>query len=353
MIGLRPFCPPPSQPFPCTTAHPAKIAFSKPSHARSRALLLYSIHRFIISDTGTIGINLTKLPQARKCLISTVHPDSIAGRHGLEEGDEILAPRFTSGVEHSDVYNLFISASKHRPLLFEIKRPYKPPSNTRTLLPRHHSLHRFIITKPGRLGIFLEIDNSMVRLNSVTLNSLGDFYGLRKNDILCKPLTNGELYRDMTSFVEAVKSCERPFIIEVWRALPTSTRHLITSIRMPDSTSSKSENPFMFSFPPEEPTIDKVRAPADASEVTERQMEMLDTGEEGSTQATNELNVKKGDVGKEIISIDDDSIDDSCDGPWECDICKTEFDTFDKALECEIKCGMRNDSAEEEKKKDN
>ncbi len=33
---------------------------------------------------------------------------------------------------------------------------------------------------------------------------------------------------------------------------------MITSIRMPNSTSSKSENPLMFSFPPEEPMISKV-----------------------------------------------------------------------------------------------
>jgi hypothetical protein len=36
---------------------------------------LYSIHQFLISDTGTIGINLAKLPQTRKCLIKTVHAD--------------------------------------------------------------------------------------------------------------------------------------------------------------------------------------------------------------------------------------------------------------------------------------
>jgi hypothetical protein len=33
---------------------------------------------------------------------------------------------------------------------------------------------------------------------------------------------------------------------------------LITSIRMPNSTGSKSENPLMFSFPPEEPTMSEV-----------------------------------------------------------------------------------------------
>ncbi len=97
-------------------------------------LLYYSKHQFLISDTGTIGINLAKQLQARKCLIETVDADSIADRHGLEEGDKILAPRLSSGVEHSDVYNLFLGASKHRLLLFEIKRPSKPTSNTNIVL---------------------------------------------------------------------------------------------------------------------------------------------------------------------------------------------------------------------------
>jgi hypothetical protein len=117
-----------------------------------------------------------------------------------------------------------------------------------------HSLHRYTIIKSGNLGIFLEIDNTkMVRIKSVIMNSLGKIYGLQKNDILCKPLENGELERDIPNF------SKRPFIIEVWQALPTSTRHLITSIRMPNSTSSKSENPLMLSFLPEEHTISKVK----------------------------------------------------------------------------------------------
>ena len=86
------------------------------------------------------------------------------------------------------------------------------------------------------------------------LNSLGDIYGLRKNDILCKPMENGELERDIPTL------SKRLLIIEVWQALLPFTRHLITSIRMPDSTSGKSENPLMFSIPrPEEPMISKIQ----------------------------------------------------------------------------------------------
>ena len=55
---------------------------------KGKGKLLYSIHQFLISDTGTIGINLAKLPQTRKCLIETVHADSIVDCHGLEEGEK-------------------------------------------------------------------------------------------------------------------------------------------------------------------------------------------------------------------------------------------------------------------------
>jgi hypothetical protein len=58
------------------------------------------------------------------------------------------------------------------------------------------------------------------------MNSLVEIHGLRKNDILCKPMEKGELKRDIPTL------SKRPLIIEVWQALPTSTRHLITSIRM-------------------------------------------------------------------------------------------------------------------------
>ena len=157
-------------------------------------------------------------------------------------------------MEHSDVYNLFLGASKYRLFLFEIKCPNKQSSTANIVLPKDHSLHRFTITKSGPLGILLEIDNTkMVHIKSVTANSLGDIYGLQKNDILCKPMENGELERDIRPLPK------RLLIIEVGQALPTSTRHLITSIRMPDSTSGKSENPLMFSFLPEEPTISKIQ----------------------------------------------------------------------------------------------
>ncbi len=121
---------------------------------------------------------------------------------------------------------------------------------------------------------------------------------------------------------------------------------------MPPWTSGKNENPFMFSFPSEEPIGEDV-ASEGASQITAGQVEKTDKVKESTTQAINDSTcAKNGNVGKEIISIDNESINEPCDGPWECDICRSEFDTYDKALECENKCCMRDDSVEEEKKKD-
>ena len=49
-----------------------------------------------------------------------------------------------------------------------------------------HCLHRFIITEKGDLGITLESHNSMARLRAVAKNSLGEYFGMRKNDLICR-----------------------------------------------------------------------------------------------------------------------------------------------------------------------
>ncbi len=75
-------------------------------------------------------------------------------------------------------------------------------------------------------------------MKSVAPNSLRELYGLRNNDILCKPFTKREFEEDAKSLSKA--KC--PLTIEVWRALPTSNKDLITSIKMPKSKSGG--NPF-------------------------------------------------------------------------------------------------------------
>jgi hypothetical protein len=270
-------------------------------HSSNDPSQLYSIHRFVITEAGTIGINLTKL--SRKCLVSTVHPHSIAFCHGIEEGDEILYPGHESGMNRPDVYNLFITASKHRPLLFEVKRSYKRRDNKQVPLPGCYSLHRFVIGKPGKIDVFLDSRTSIVRLDSVAPDGLGALYGLRNDDILCEPLTNGKLARNSKDLTQAVKSGQRPFIIEVWRVLPTSSSDLINSTRMPEPGSGIDENPFKFSFPTDELTIGEKKNSGDPSMITCEQIENMNVAKE-----IRFADATKVPVAKEIISIDDNSI---------------------------------------------
>lgn len=121
---------------------------------------LHSIHRFIISDTNTIGIQIAKLPRLKRCIIISVDADSIACRHGIEVEDEIMAPLLTSGTaaDYKEIYDLFHDAAKQRPsLAFEVLRKHKEGKHKSQLLDGQiHCCHRFIITEKGDLGISLE-----------------------------------------------------------------------------------------------------------------------------------------------------------------------------------------------------
>jgi len=194
-----------------------------PSHKTSKTVAerLFSVHRFLISEAGTIGLNLSLLHSSKKCIISTVHSNSIAVDHGIEEGDEILPSH-----DNDDVYSRFISASKQRPLLFEVKRLYKHPGRLiarSSGAPVPHSLHRFVITTSGPLGFMIEKVDSMILLKNIAPMSVADIHGLQNDDILCIPNKKGQLQQRASLFVDAVKGDIRPMIIEVWRAVPPIT----------------------------------------------------------------------------------------------------------------------------------
>ena len=191
-----------------------------PSHNISKTVAerLFSVHRFLVSEAGTIGLNLKLLHSSKKCIISTVHSNSIAVDHGIEEGDEILPSH-----DNEDVYSHFISASKQRPLLFEVKRLYRHPGRLiarSSGAPVPHSLHRFIITTSGPLGVMIEKVDSLILLRNIAAMSVADIHGLQNDDILCIPYKNGQLQQIASLFVDAVKGGIRPLIIEVWRAVP-------------------------------------------------------------------------------------------------------------------------------------
>ena len=56
--------------------------------------------------------------------------------------------------------------------------------------------------------------------------------------------------RDVKTCIEEINRAKRPFIIEVWQALITTTTQSMCSINMP----RKTENPFLFTFQTVEPT---------------------------------------------------------------------------------------------------
>jgi hypothetical protein len=190
-----------------------------PTHKTSKTVAeFFSIHRFLISDAGTIGMNLTLLQSSKKCIISTVHANSIAVNHGIEEGDEILPSH-----DNDDIYRRFINTSNQRPLMFEVKRLYKHPVRLiarSSGAPVPHSLHRFIITTSGPLGVTIEKGDSMILLKNIAPMSVAGIHGLQNDDILCIPNKKGQLQQRSSLFVDAVKGGIRPLIIEVWRAVP-------------------------------------------------------------------------------------------------------------------------------------
>ena len=237
---------------------------------------LHSIHRFIISDTDTIGIQIAKLPQLKVCVIIRVDADSIACRHGIEVDDEILAPLLTSGVaaEYTEIYDLFQEAGKQRPsLAFEVLRNHKERKHKSLFLDgRIHCRHRFIITEKGDLGISLENHNSMARLKSVAQDSLGEGFGLRTNDVLFR-IGALDAPVDFEKCVDQINSGERPMIIEVWRAICTTTGSTrpTSSINIPGT--EKCDNPFLLAFQ----QVD----PAEAVNSTQPSNEMSDMIDDG------------------------------------------------------------------------
>lgn len=224
--------------------HPKRL-FPLPPVVHTKASVpsssqLFSIHRFLITESEKIGIIITSINSNRQCLITTILPNSVASHHGVEVNDEIIVPEPASETRYRNVYSLFVNASKQRPLIFEVKRAFKSSTSPKNLaLGGPHSLHRFIITESGRLGITLkEKDGEKSIVSTVEPNSLGDIYGIRKNDIICKPLQ---------SFTESTGSSNRPLTLEVWRVVSNTAAE--GSRSLPNLEGYSIENPFIFTFP--------------------------------------------------------------------------------------------------------
>ena len=192
-------------------------------------------------------------------------------------------PNSTASEEntYTKVYDLFVEAAKqkHHPLMLEVKRPYKStlvPSNL--ALDGPHSLHRFVITEPGSLGIKTKRSRGLTIVSAIQPNSLGDLYGFRVKDIFCERCDR---------FCFTTTGSERPWILHVWRAL-SSVR------RRPIRIGCSVENPFIFTFPADGMIADGM-IPMDESGNNIR---------EGNSNETDKSS--EGNVGSEIIVVDDE-----------------------------------------------
>jgi len=200
---------------PMVLSKTSKVS-SKTSKSKTAEKRLFSVHRFLISEAKIIGLNLSLHHSSKKCIISNVHPDSIAVNHGIKEGDEILPSH-----DNEDVYNRIMGEHTQRPLFFEVKRLCEGRLIARSSgAPAPHSLHRFIITTSDPLGVMFEKVDSMILLRNIAPMSVANIHGLQNDDILCIPNTDGKLEQNASQFVNAVKG---PMTIEVLRATsPTS-----------------------------------------------------------------------------------------------------------------------------------
>ena len=200
---------------------------------------LYSTHRFIITETGTLGLTIGHDPETQHASVRLIQPKSITDHHGVQTNDVIIRPFGGSAV---NCYYSFVEACKQRPLIFEVKRPSHPPAAAGQ---SSQSLHRFIITETGKLGITIgEGKNCMTSITHVVPNSTADIHGVRANDVICKPFLEGRA--NITTyhwFMDLVASGKRPLVFEVWRKEPATPANDRDNLAI---HTASSENPFTY-----------------------------------------------------------------------------------------------------------
>jgi len=198
-----------------------------------------SLHRFIISGEGVIGLNITLQTKTKTCLVSNVHPCSRAVGYGVQVNDEILHPNSNAGNDPG-TYDLFLEAVKRRPILFHVRRPVTEVG-TKFISHTLHALHRFVITRTGSIGMTLGEKGNLTYVQSVIPNSSSDIHGIFKDDIVCKPFTNGAETENIFHWICDNIHLRRPLVVEVWRPVSTAGG------MMPPPRAN--ENPFIFLLP--------------------------------------------------------------------------------------------------------
>ncbi len=142
--------------------------------------------------------------------------------------------------------------------------------------------------------------SGIVHVKEVTQDSLGDIYGLREDNILCKPLKNGALEKNVPN---CCKLFPPSFVIEVWRALPTLTEDM----RMPGL------NTFKFTFPQQEPsTTPPTTKQIAKAEVTKNNGVMKEEGEDDGEVSDNTSSHHKAMDVNDGSGGDEEGEEDSC-----------------------------------------
>jgi hypothetical protein len=168
-----------------------------------------------------------------KLVFIDVAENSLAAKHGVHEGDELVVPGM-SGMSTKDMLEYFKAAVKQPPMIFHVHRSCPHPAST---------IHRFVIHEHGKLGVQIRCTGDTAIISQVDPGSLAEKHGLCKNDLLCKPFTNGDVFGTYEWFLEGAKSSDRPFVIEVWR------RKTVAPVLTCSRTSLHlfgDENPFLY-----------------------------------------------------------------------------------------------------------
>eukprot|EP00985_Skeletonema_marinoi_P029725 scaffold28872_cov70-Skeletonema_marinoi.AAC.1 len=131
--------------------------------------------------------------------------------------------------------NYFIAAVRDpRPMIFHVRRFCSKQADDSTV-------HRFVVHERGRLGVKIKRTGDTTIISCVDPGSLAEKHGLCKNDVLCKPFTNGsEISGVYDWFLNMATSNTRPFIFEV---------HRKKSVVPPPCYSFGDENPFLYRIP--------------------------------------------------------------------------------------------------------
>lgn len=234
--------PPPLQPNPPPQSNHSKVV--GPNKADSAGSYQQSLHRFFLGlDFDKLGCFVSQKLCVDKLVFIDVAENSLAAKHGVHEGDELVVPGM-SGMDAKHMLEYFQAAIKQPPMIFHVHRSSPHPTST---------IHRFVIHEHGKLGVQIRCTGDTAIISQVFPGSLAEKHGLCMNDLLCKPFTNGDVFGTYKWFLERAKSSVRPFVIEVWRK--KSVAPVLTCSRTSLHLFGD-ENPFLYRLSEEASIID-------------------------------------------------------------------------------------------------